>query len=88
LGFVWGDVITAALGVGRPRVAERGGGAVLSALRERSGRVYARFYEHRGRHAHVAFNWMGTPATMIEVNRRLGRLGTGAQLGPWADLDS
>lgn len=83
------DHAPAALGDSWSPYVERGDGAVLSALYERSGRVYARFYEHRGVHGHVAFDWLGTPATMTEVDlreRRLGRLGHGARLSPWQIL--
>jgi len=80
---------TGALGATWSPYGKRGEGAILSALYEKSGQLYARFYEYRGEHAEVAFDWMGAPANLHEVSLRdkpLGDLGGRARLGPWQIL--
>jgi hypothetical protein len=78
-----------ALGATWSPYGERGEGAIVSALYEKGGQLYTRFYEHRGEHVEVAFDWMGAPANLREVTLRekpLGDLGGRARLGPWQIL--
>ena len=71
--------------VWRPFVAALDG-AVLSALYNRGGRTFARFYEPRGARSEVSVEWLGKPAYLIEVDLRerpMARLGHTLPLGPW-----
>jgi hypothetical protein len=77
-----GDVLGAAWS---PYV-EKGEGALMTALYENKGRIFARFHEYQGGNATAAFEWMGKPVNLHEVDMRenpLSDLGTNARLDPW-----